>query len=170
MEFRERLLLRFIDLKNYGIKAMKGQMVVISYTGTLENGTKFVSNSRDLIQIGVDKPFPDHKGLEAEVLDMCIGEKRRVIVVTEVDYTVTKFKNMDGYSVGIDCHKSRPTRLDSLDKSMIIPGGSTLYYDIELVEAFFPKKVEPYFRAPNFSELEQMFDAYLALYREAYKS
>ena len=116
-------------------------MVVISYTGTLENGTKFVSDSRDIIQIGVDKPFPDHKGLEAEVLDMCVGEKRRVIVVTEVNYAVTEFKN-------------------------IIPGGSTLYYDIELVEAFFPKKVEPYFRAPNFSELEQMFDAYLALYRE----
>ena len=80
---------------------------------------------------------------------MCIGEKRRVIVVTKDDYAVTP--------------------LYSLDKGMIIPGGSTLYYDIELVEAFFPK-VEPYFRVPNFSELEQMFDAYLALYREAYKS
>ena len=124
-------------------------MVVISYTGTLEDGTKFVSDRREMIQIGVDKPFPDFKGLETEVLDMCIGEKRRVIVVTKVDYAVTP--------------------LDSLDKGMIIPGGSTLYYDIELVEAFFPK-VEPYFRVPNFSELEQMFDAYLALYREAYKS
>ena len=68
--------------------------------------------------------------------------------------------NLKTWMDGIDCHKSRPTRLDSLDKSMIIPGGSTLYYDIELVEAFFPK-VEPYFRAPNFSELEKMFDAYL---------
>jgi FKBP-type peptidyl-prolyl cis-trans isomerase len=144
MKFQEKLLLIFTDLKTCDLKAMKGQMVVISYTGTLENGTKFMSDSRDIIQIGVDKPFPDHKGLEAEVLDMCIGEKRRVIVVTEVNYAVTEFKN-------------------------IIPGGSTLYYDIELVEAFFPK-VEPYFQAPNFSELEQMFDAYLALYREAYKS
>ena len=144
MEFQEKLPLRFTDLKTCDTKAMEGQMVVISYTGTLENGTKFVSDSRQIIQIGVDKPFPDHKELEAEVLDMCIGEKRRVIVVTEVNYAVTEFKN-------------------------IIPGGSTLYYDIELVEAFFPK-VEPYFRAPNFSELEKMFDEYLALYREAYKS
>merc|ERR550534_954801 len=123
---------------------MEGQMVVISYTGTLVDGTKFVSDRREMIQIGVDKPFPDFKGLETEILDMCIGEKRRVVIVTEVDYTVTEFKNTKG---------------------MIIPGGSTLYYDIELVEAFFPK-VESYFRAFNFSELEQMFDAYLALYRE----
>ena len=146
MKFQEKLLLIFTDLKTCDLKAMKGQMVVISYTGTLENGTKFVSDRREMIQIGVDKPFPDFKALETEVLDMCIGEKRRVIVVTEINYAVPEFKNM------------------------IIPGGSTLYYDIELVEAFFPKKVEPYFRAPNFSELEQMFDAYLALYREAYKT
>ena len=88
MEFQEKLFLRFTDLKTCDIIAMEGQMVVISYTGTLEDGTKFVSDRREMIQIGVDKPFPDFKGLETEVLDMCIGEKRRVIVVTKVNYAV----------------------------------------------------------------------------------
>merc|ERR1739848_46931 len=63
--------------------------------------------------------------MEEAVLDMCIGEKRRLIVPPELgfgefgDYTLNE---MSGCS-GINC----------LDNNSIIPSGSTLYYDIELI-------------------------------------
>ena len=67
------------------------------------------------------------KGMEEAVLDMCIGEKRRLIVPPKLgrgecgDYTQNE---MSGCS-GINC----------LDNNSIIPSGSTLYYDIELIMA-----------------------------------
>ena len=158
-------------------------MAVIHFTITLGNGTKFVSDGRELFQI----EFPACKGFETEVLGMCIGEKRRVIVASELDYGLTELKNMDGCSVGNNCldqsalkmfgfrvtQSTLPLDQSGKDKGIIIPGGSTLYYDIELIEAYYPpmNTLSPYFRVPSLSELEREFkfidiDADSALSRE----
>ena len=130
-------------------KAMNGQVVLIHYTGTLEDGTKFASDRTGEFQIDLEKSKTRYQaiedveqtGLEAGVLGMCIGEKRRLIVPPELGYGFSEFKNIVGSSESIYC----------LDKGSIIPGGSTLYYNIELLTAFYPK-VEPNVRLPNFSE------------------
>ena len=67
-------------------------MVLVHYTGTLhyKDGPKFASDKREIFQVGTKGMDPKRaiKGLEEAVLDMCIGEKRRVIVVTKVNYAV----------------------------------------------------------------------------------
>jgi len=90
-------------------KALKGQMLTMHYTGTLEDGTKFDSshdrNEPFKFQIGVGQVI---QGWEEGVLGMCVGEKRRLIVPPELGY---------GEQGAGD----------------IIPGGATLYFDIELL-------------------------------------
>ena len=160
------------------MRANFDQMVLIHFTVTFENGTKFVSYGKEIFEID----FPACKGFEAEVLGMCIGEKRRVIVASELDYGLNELKNMYGCSVSNRCLDQRALKMfgnrvtqvvtlpldqSGLDKGIIIPGGSTLYYDIELIEAIYP----PYTEYPTLSELEQIFhfidiDADLALSRE----
>ena len=116
------------------IKPLNGQMVLVHYTGTLEDGTKM--DKREIFQVGTKGTDPRRaiKGIEEAVLDMCIGEKRRLIVPPELsrresDYTLDK---KSGYS-GIDC----------LDNNCLIPGGSTLYYNIELIGAKDPQADNP---------------------------
>ena len=114
------------------VKAMSEEVVLVHYTGKLKDGTKFQSDRRDFFQVGEGTdPRRAVKGVEEGVLGMCIGEKRRLIVPPELgrghsgDYTLNE---MCGCSVigseGIDC----------LDNNSIIPSGSTLYYDIELID------------------------------------
>ena len=114
------------------VKAMSESVVLVHYTGKLKDGTKFQSDRRVFFQIGEGTdPRRAVKGVEEGVLGMCIGEKRRLIVPPELgrghsgDYTLNE---MCGCSVigseGIDC----------LDNNSIIPSGSTLYYDIELID------------------------------------
>jgi len=90
-------------------KALKGQMLTMHYTGTLEDGTKFDSshdrNEPFKFQIGVGQVI---QVWEEGVLGMCVGEKRRLIVPPELGY---------GEQGAGD----------------IIPGGATLYFDIELL-------------------------------------
>ena len=108
-------------------KAMSGQVVLVHYTGKLKDGTKFQSDRRELFQVGKGT-YPERaiKGVEEGVLGMCIGEKRKLIVPPELgrghsgDY---KLNEMSGCS-GNNC----------LDNNSIIPSGSTLYYNIELIE------------------------------------
>jgi len=91
-------------------KAMNGQMLTMHYTGTLEDGSKFDSsvdrNEPFKFQIGVGQVI---KGWEEGVLGMCIGEKRRLIVPPELGY-------------------------GDQGAGEVIPGGATLYFDIELLE------------------------------------
>jgi len=91
-------------------KAMNGQMLTMHYTGTLEDGSKFDSsvdrNEPFKFQIGVGQVI---KGWEEGVLGMCISEKRRLIVPPELGY-------------------------GDQGAGEVIPGGATLYFDIELLE------------------------------------
>merc|ERR1712141_567549 len=91
-------------------KAANGQMLTMHYTGTLEDGTKFDSsldrNEPFKFQIGVGQVI---KGWEEGVLGMCVGEKRKLIVPPELGY-------------------------GDQGAGDIIPGGATLYFDIELLE------------------------------------
>jgi len=79
-------------------------------TGQLEDGTKFdSSHDREepfKFQIGVGQVI---KGWEEGVLGMCVGEKRQLIVPPELGY-------------------------GDQGAGDIIPGGATLYFDIELMD------------------------------------
>merc|ERR1712051_409447 len=91
-------------------KALNGQQLTMHYTGTLEDGTKFDSsvdrNEPFKFQIGVGQVI---KGWEEGVLGMCVGEKRQLIVPPELGY-------------------------GDQGAGEIIPGGATLFFDIELLE------------------------------------
>eukprot|EP00088_Acartia_fossae_P051965 TRINITY_DN584_c0_g1_i1.p1 TRINITY_DN584_c0_g1~~TRINITY_DN584_c0_g1_i1.p1 ORF type:complete len:218 (-),score=97.43 TRINITY_DN584_c0_g1_i1:227-880(-) len=89
--------------------AKNGDLLEMHYTGTLEDGRKFDS-SRDRaepfkFQIGVGQVI---KGWEEGVQGMCVGETRRLIVPPELGY---------GEQGAGD----------------IIPGGATLFFDVELM-------------------------------------
>merc|ERR1739848_755450 len=90
--------------------ARNGDMLEMHYTGTLEDGKKFDSSydrsEAFKFQIGVGQVI---KGWEEGVLGMCVGEKRRLIVPPELGY-------------------------GAQGAGDIIPGGATLYFDIELLD------------------------------------
>ena len=89
--------------------ARNGDMLEMHYTGTLEDGKKFDSSydrsEPFKFQIGVGQVI---KGWEEGVLGMCIGEKRRLTVPPALGY-------------------------GDQGAGDIIPGGATLYFDVELV-------------------------------------
>lgn len=91
--------------------ARNGDMLKMHYTGTLEDGKKFDSSyDREepfQFQIGVGQVI---KGWEEGVLGMCIGEKRRLIVPPSLGY-------------------------GDQGAGDIIPGGATLFFDVELISA-----------------------------------
>ena len=87
----------------------KGQHLTMHYTGTLEDGKKFDSslnrNEPLKFQIGIGQVI---KGWDEGILGMCIGEKRKLIIPSHLGYA----------------EKGKPGK---------IPGGATLYFDIELL-------------------------------------
>jgi len=89
--------------------ARNGDMLSMHYTGTLEDGKKFDSSydrsEPFKFQIGVGQVI---KGWEEGVLGMCVGEKRRLIVPPALGY-------------------------GDQGAGDIIPGGATLFFDVELV-------------------------------------
>merc|ERR1712038_1502225 len=91
--------------------ARNGDMLSMHYVGTLESGAKFDSSydrsEPFKFQIGVGQVI---KGWEEGVLGMCIGEKRRLVVPPELGY-------------------------GAQGAGDIIPGGATLFFDVELVGA-----------------------------------
>jgi len=91
------------------VKSKEKDLLTMHYTGTLDDGTKFDS-SRDrnqpfTFQIAVGQVI---KGWDQGLLDMCVGEKRKLTIPPHLGY---------GDSGAGD----------------VIPGGATLHFDVELI-------------------------------------
>ncbi|XP_018566457.1 FK506-binding protein 2 isoform X2 [Anoplophora glabripennis] len=90
-------------------KSKNGDMLTMHYTGTLQDGTKFDSSlDRDqpfTFQLGVGQVI---KGWDQGLLDMCVGEKRKLIIPPSLGYGDRGAGN-------------------------VIPGGATLHFDVELI-------------------------------------
>ncbi|EFX74650.1 hypothetical protein DAPPUDRAFT_231271 [Daphnia pulex] len=90
-------------------KSKNGDILSMHYTGTLLDGTKFDSsldrNQPFQFQIGAGQVI---KGWDQGLLDMCIGEKRKLTIPAELGYGDKGAGN-------------------------IIPGGATLLFDVELM-------------------------------------
>ena len=93
-----------------GVQPAQGQTVVVHYTGTLQDGTKFDS-SRDRNQpfefpLGQGRVI---KGWDEAFMDMKVGSKRTLIIPSSLGYG----------------DRGAPPK---------IPGGATLIFDVELLE------------------------------------
>lgn len=94
---------------NCSIKSRKGDVLSMHYTGKLEDGTEFDSS------IPRDQPFTFTlgtgqviKGWDQGLLGMCEGEKRKLVIPSELGYG----------------DRGAPPK---------IPGGATLIFEVELL-------------------------------------
>ncbi|XP_022920313.1 FK506-binding protein 2 [Onthophagus taurus] len=91
------------------VKSKSGDMLTMHYTGTLADGTKFDSSlDRDqpfTFQLGVGQVI---KGWDQGLLDMCVGEKRKLTIPPSLGYGDRGAGN-------------------------VIPGGATLIFEVELI-------------------------------------
>ncbi|XP_014366286.1 FK506-binding protein 2 isoform X1 [Papilio machaon] len=90
-------------------KSKHGDMLTMHYTGTLENGHKFdASYDRDqpfTFQLGVGQVI---KGWDQGLVDMCVGEKRKLTIPSSLGYGERGAGN-------------------------VIPPHATLYFEVELI-------------------------------------
>ncbi|XP_058792187.1 uncharacterized protein LOC131664812 [Phymastichus coffea] len=90
-------------------KSKKGDQLTMHYTGTLQDGTKFDSSfDRDspfTFQLGVGQVI---KGWDQGLVDMCVSEKRKLVIPPELGYGDRGAGN-------------------------VIPGGATLHFEVELI-------------------------------------
>ncbi|RLU25654.1 hypothetical protein DMN91_001811 [Ooceraea biroi] len=91
------------------VRSKKGDQLTMHYTGTLQDGSKFDSSlDRDqpfTFQLGVGQVI---KGWDQGLLDMCVGEKRKLTIPPELGYGDKGAGN-------------------------VIPGGATLTFEVELM-------------------------------------
>ncbi|XP_018323144.1 FK506-binding protein 2 [Agrilus planipennis] len=91
------------------VRSKKGDMLTMHYTGTLTDGKKFDSSfDRDqpfTFQLGVGQVI---KGWDEGLLDMCVGEKRKLTIPASMGYGDRGAGN-------------------------VIPGGATLLFEVELI-------------------------------------
>ncbi|XP_063001647.1 peptidyl-prolyl cis-trans isomerase FKBP2 [Elgaria multicarinata webbii] len=95
---------------NCPIKSRKGDVLHMHYTGKLEDGTEFDSSlARDqpfVFSLGTGQVI---KGWDQGLLGMCEGEKRKLVIPSELGYG----------------DRGAPPK---------IPGGATLIFEVELLK------------------------------------
>nr|XP_034955031.1 peptidyl-prolyl cis-trans isomerase FKBP2 isoform X1 [Zootoca vivipara] len=95
---------------NCPIKSRKGDVLHMHYTGKLEDGTEFDSSlTRDqpfIFSLGTGQVI---KGWDQGLLGMCEGEKRKLVIPSELGYG----------------DRGAPPK---------IPGGATLIFEVELLK------------------------------------